>query len=117
MSYFKRLTALFRVMHTISAVYCPGSKILLWSKMVLTVLQPRLPRSLRTQQKLELSFEGKSFGLWMEDRTGLAAFEEVFIRGEYSVDASRVPFSTLVPISGSQACIFACGIRMRGFMP
>src|SRR3990167_506686 len=86
MSYFKRLAALFRLMRTISAVYCPGSKILLWLRMFMLVLQPRLPRSLRTQQKLELSFEGKSFGLWMEDRTGLAAFEEVFIRGEYSVD-------------------------------
>ena len=86
MSYFKRLVALFRVMHTISAVYCPGSKILLWSKMILTVLQPRLPRSLRTPQKLGFSFEGRPFDLWMEDRTGLAAFEEVFIRGEYAVD-------------------------------
>jgi len=86
MSYFKRLVALFRVMRTISAAYCPGSKILLWFKMVLTVMQPRLPRSLRMPQKLELSFEGKPFDLWMEDRTGLAAFEEVFIRGEYSVD-------------------------------
>ena len=86
MSHFKRLTALFRVIRTISVVYCPGSKILLWSKMVLTVLQPRLPRSLRTPQKLELSFDGKPFDLWVEDRTGLAAFEEVFIRGEYSVD-------------------------------
>ena len=86
MSYFKRLAALFRLMRTISAVYCPGSKILLWFRMFMLVLQPRLPRYLRTSQKLELSFEGKPFDLWMEDRTGLAAFEEVFIRGEYSVD-------------------------------
>ena len=86
MSYFKRLVELFRVMHTISAVYCPGSKIPLWFSMFMLVLQPRLPRSLRTPQKLGLSFEGKPFDLWMEDRTGIAAFEEVFIRGEYAVD-------------------------------
>ncbi|MEK9154327.1 MAG: FkbM family methyltransferase, partial [Patescibacteria group bacterium] len=59
---------------------------LLWFRMIMTVLQPRLPRAMRASQRLDLAFEGKTFCIWMEDRTGLAVFEEVFVRGEYAVD-------------------------------
>lgn len=86
MNGFYRLKALLRAMRTISSVYGRGSNVALWFRMFMTVLQPRLPRSLRSSQQLDLSFAGKPFSLWMEDRTGIAAFEEVFIRGEYALD-------------------------------
>lgn len=60
--------------------------MLLWFRMFMMVLQPRLPQTLRSTQRLDLTQGGKPFSIWMEDRTGLAAFEEVFIRGEYRVD-------------------------------
>lgn len=85
MNYFSRLIALFRVMRTIASVYGRGSKMLLWFKMIMTVLQPRLPRTMRSAQRLDLVLQGKPFSLWMRDRTSLAAFEEVFIHGEYLV--------------------------------
>lgn len=86
MEYLARLFSLLRLMQRITADYGRGSRILLWFRMFMTIVQPRLPGSLRSAQKLQLSFEGKPFDLWMEDRTGLAAFEEVFVRGEYKAD-------------------------------
>lgn len=86
MSYFKRLNSLVYVMRVIVRDYGRGSKVLLWFKLIMTVLLPRLPRGMRTPQRLDLAQDGKPFSVWMEDRTGLAAFEEVFIRGEYAVD-------------------------------
>ncbi|GEM_PF-959669 len=83
--YFKRLTELLSAMSTIASVYGRGSRTRLWFRMIMAVLQPRLPRTLRATQKLDLVLEGKPFSLWVSDRTGLAAFEEVFIRGEYAV--------------------------------
>lgn len=85
MSYLNRFLSLVSVMNTIASGYGRGSKILLWFRMTMTVLQPRLPRALRKAQRLDLALEGKPFSIWMEDRTGLAAFEEVFIREEYVV--------------------------------
>lgn len=86
MNYFSRLTSLFALMCKIISEYGRGPAILLWFRMFMTVLQPRLPHFLRSPQKLDLHYEGTSFCIWMIDRTGLAAFEEVFLRGEYSVD-------------------------------
>ncbi len=88
MSYLGRLTSLFALMRTIARTYGRGSKCWLWLKMMLIVLEPRLPRALRAPVRLGLAFEGRPFSIWMTDRTGLAAFEEVFIRGEYAVPDS-----------------------------
>ncbi len=85
MSYAKRFFSLVSVMHSIASEYGRGSRAILWLKMILIVLQARLPRLLRTPRTLHLAFEGKSFDLWITDRTGLAAFEEIFIRKEYKV--------------------------------
>lgn len=86
MNYVRRFLSLVSVMRTIVSVYGRGPRSLLWFRMFMIVLQPRLPRTMRAAQRLDLVLDGKLFSLWMEDRTGLAAFEEVFIRGEYSVD-------------------------------
>lgn len=87
----KRLRELFSAMRKIASVYGRGSRGRLWFRMIWTVMQPRLPRMMRHPQRLDLAIAGKPFSLWMTDRTGLAAFEEVFIHGEYSVPNISAP--------------------------
>lgn len=87
----QRLSELFSAMREISSVYGRGSRARLWFRMMLAVMQPRLPRFLRSPQRLDLALGGVPFCLWMADRTGLAAFEEIFIRGEYSVPKIHQP--------------------------
>jgi FkbM family methyltransferase len=41
---------------------------------------------MRRPRRLDFYYQGMPFCLWMEDRTGLAAFEEVFIKGEYRLE-------------------------------
>mgnify|MGYP001589300051 FL=1 len=86
-----RLEKLIFAMYKIASVYGRGPRILLWFRMILTVMQPRLPRAMRSAQRLDIALDGKSFSIWMADRTGLAAFEEVFMRGEYSVPDIPTP--------------------------
>lgn len=76
--------------------------------MIMTVLQPRLPRAMRASQRLDLAFEGKPFCIWMEDRTGLAVFEEVFIRGEYAVDIQNPNIIIDVGANIGIASIYFC---------
>jgi FkbM family methyltransferase len=87
----KRLRELFSAMREIASVYGRGSRTLLWYRMILAVVQPRLPSKMRNPQKLDLSMDGKPFSIWMLDRTGIAAFEEVFIHKEYSVPNVSAP--------------------------
>jgi FkbM family methyltransferase len=108
-SYLKRLGTLLRVKQRITTVYGRGSKTLLWLRMIMIVLQPRLPRALRVPQRLDLMLDGKPFSIWMEDRTGLAAFEEVFIRGEYAL--ADIPEPRVVVDAGANigvASVYFC---------
>ncbi|MDO8552907.1 MAG: FkbM family methyltransferase [bacterium] len=114
MGYFNRLRELFFAMRTISTVYGRGSRALLWFRMMMTVMQPRLPKSIRRAQRLGLVFEGTPFSVWMLDRTSLAAFEEVFIHGEYFVP--DIPAPRIVVDAGANigvASVYFC-LRYSG---
>ncbi|MDO8482030.1 MAG: FkbM family methyltransferase [bacterium] len=91
--------------------YGRGSLTRLWMKMLLIVMQPRLPRSMRKAQRLDLALQGKPFSIWMQDRTGLAAFEEVFIRGEYSV--SNIPPPRIIVDAGANIGVASVYFCMR----
>ena len=89
--YAKRLRELIALMRMIVSRYGRGSAFMLWCRLLMTVAQPRLPRMWRRAQPLDLVFAGEPFQMLMLDRTSLAAFEEVFIRREYSVPALSAP--------------------------
>ena len=118
----QRLKELFSAMREISSVYGRGPRALLWFRMILTIIQPRLPRAMRRAQRLDLQLQGKSFSIWMQDRTSLAAFEEIFIRGEYSVP--DIPQSRIIMDVGANigvASVYFCvrypGVRLYSIEP
>ncbi|HXK38571.1 MAG TPA: FkbM family methyltransferase, partial [Candidatus Paceibacterota bacterium] len=118
----QRLKELFSAMRKISSVYGRGPRALLWFRMILTIIQPRLPRAMRRAQRLDLQLQGKSFSIWMQDRTSLAAFEEIFIRGEYSVP--DIPQSRIIMDVGANigvASVYFCvrypGVRLYSIEP
>src|SRR5947208_1860366 len=86
MSRVDRLKELFKLVRIITRDYHRGMAVRLWFQMFMIMLQSRIPSALRRAQRLDLTFEGKSFSIWMLDRTSLAAFEEIFLRGEYKID-------------------------------
>ena len=118
----KRLTELFSAMCTIASVYGRGPRSRLWFRMIWTVMQPRLPRAMRSAQRLDLALEGKPFSLWMLDRTGIAAFEEVFIHGEYSVPDISAPRSIVdaganIGVASVYFCVRYPGVRLYAIEP
>lgn len=122
MSYLERLTSLLSLMRTIARTYGRGSKCRLWLAMILVVLLPRLPRALRAPQRLDLVLGGKPFSIWMTDRTGLAAFEEVFIRGEYAVPdmadvCTVVDAGANIGVASVYFCLRYPGVRLFAVEP
>jgi len=120
--YFGRLTSLFILMSIIVRTYGRGSKCRLWLTMILVVLMPRLPRALRAPVRLDLAFEGRPFSIWMNDRTGLAAFEEVFIRGEYAIPdiadiRTVVDVGANIGVASVYFCMRYSGIRLYAVEP
>src|SRR3989344_2233748 len=120
--YFGRLTSLFILMSIIVRTYWRGSKCRLWLTMILVVLMPLLPRALRAPVRLDLAFEGRPFSIWMNDRTGLAAFEEVFIRGEYAIPdiadiRTVVDVGANIGVASVYFCMRYSGIRLYAVEP
>lgn len=91
MSALRRIVVLLRASLSIAARFGTGSRVPLLVNLCAAVLQTRLPTRLRRPRRLHLQFQGRDFDLWILDRTGIAAFEEIFLRGEYDIALAREP--------------------------
>lgn len=91
MTILTRLRELASLSSTIANEFGATSRIQIYTTIFTVIAQNRLPRSWRRPQKLLLTYKAKSFTLWVNDRTGLAAFKEIFIDREYELPDVRDP--------------------------
>lgn len=87
----RRIVLLVRASLSVAVRFGKGTRIQLLANLFGAVLQSRLPARLRKPRCLQLHFNGKDFELWILDRTSIAAFEEIFLRGEYDIPLAQEP--------------------------
>lgn len=122
MNPLRRIGALLRTVRTISRAYGGSHKIRTATSLFFAVMRPRLPQRFRIPQRVNLELEGKPFTVWLADRTGIAAFEEVFLRGEYDTPSSLNPKVILdaganIGIASVFFCLRYPGVRLYAIEP